>query len=218
MIAATVLTLMGGGLCLNAGDFKMTPVKPQLLEAERRDVPDIWALDIKFNAVRYILVDTPDKGRKLYWYMSYVVTNKTGAGRKFIPQFELVTAAGKTFNDSIHPRAEAAIKAREEPTIPLYNSVTISSKDLEATPKEGAAREYRGVAIWPDMEPGDESVKAFTVYVYGLSNGYVKVEDENTKKPVLKRKVLRIDFDKPGDVLNRRESEIRLKDHSWTYR
>ena len=54
----------------------------------------------------------------------------------------------------------------------------------------------------------------------GLSNGYHRVDDPGDKgKEKLLRKTLKIDFFKPGDEFNPRETEIKKQgDPTWIYR
>lgn len=219
---ALALSLSG----VQSGELGYRDVKPYVEERERKAVPDIWALHFKFRAPRYIVVETPDKGRQLVWYMTYSVTNRTGKPQYFVPQFTLVTDRGKVFHDVILPRAEAAVMAREDPTRPLLNSVTISSRPIPPTPKDSVPIERHGVVFWEGVEaeegeapPDAPNVKSFSIFVSGLSNAYFKVEDPKTKKPILRKKVLRLDFIKPGDLANKNEKEIKfVEPEKWDYR
>lgn len=201
---------------LAGGEEGFKDVKPVIYQKENKEVPDIWVLDFTFRDPRYIMVDVPGKGRKLIWYMTYKVVNRTGAPRTFLPSFELVTDQGKVYRDVIMPRAEKQVMLREDPTQPLMNSVSMA-RPIPPTPKEGAPIVRRGVVFWEDV---DMSAKSFSIYVTGLSNGYHKVDDPMNKgEEKLLRKTLKLDFVKPGDVYNPTEKEIRFTgDYTWIYR
>ena len=148
-------------------------IKPQIFELEKKTVPDIWALDFGFRGPRYITVDIPGEGRKLIWYMTYTVLNRTGAPRRMIPEFTLVTDKGRVYRDLILPKAEQAVTIREDATRKLYNSVTISDSEIPPTPAEGAPVVRHGVCFWEGIDM--KETKAFDIFVTGLSNGYHRI-------------------------------------------
>jgi hypothetical protein len=189
-------------------------VTPQVLVGEQKSVGDIWVLHFKFRGPRYIMATVPGKGRKLIWYMTYEVVNRTGKPRLFIPQFTLVTDTGKAYQDVILPQAEKAVSMREDPTEPLMNSVTIS-EPIPPTPAESLPITRRGVVFFEDV---DLAAKSFTVFVTGLSNAYTKIADPDSKEQKLLRKTLKIEFLKPGDIYAPDEKEIKLAGYKWTYR
>lgn len=211
-----VTALLGPLWAAAGGEEGFKTVKAIPFQAEKKEVPDIWVLDFTFRNPRYIMIDVPGKGRRLVWYMTYKIVNRTDQPRSFMPSFELSTDTGKTYHDSILPRAEKAVTVREDPTQPLLNSVTIS-RPIPPTGAEGSDVVRRGVVFWEDV---DMNAKRFSVFVTGLSNGYHRVDDPMDKgKEKLLRKTLKLDFRKLGDVYNPRESEIRFEgEPTWVYR
>lgn len=209
---APILIALG----ISGADLNFNPVKKIVFDREKQTVPDIWVLDFTFRKPRYIVANIPGKGRRHIWYMTYKVINKTGAPRRFIPKFTLVTSKGDTFADVVLPRAEKAVQAREDPTgrYKLYNSVTMATQEIPPTPDEGAPIEYRGVAFWEGVDK--TRTNAFSVFVTGLSNGYVKTEVDG--KEVMKRKTLKLDFTKKGDLIDPDEKEISYAGHEYIYR
>jgi len=89
-----------------------------------------------------------------------------------------------------------------------------------------------GVATWEDIDP---RIVRFSVYVSGLTNAYKwideKVGDRYAHRPgdpvgrgrKLYRKLLKLNFWRPGDQYNVNEDEIRYGvpggvDYQWVYR
>lgn len=215
MFAATLAL----SLALPTGpkEFNFKSVQPQVFDRERNRVPDIWVLDFTYRKPRYIMVDIPGKGRKLIWYMTYRVMNRTGEERPFIPEFTLVDDEGNSYRDKVLPSAQRAVIAREDPTRSkgLLNSVTIS-KPIPATPEEGEPIVRYGVAFWEDV---DLKTKSFDIFVTGLSNGYVRVDEPDAEETILRRKTLRLRFFKRGDQFQVSEKEIEhAEDPEWIYR
>ena len=73
-----------------------------------------------------------------------------------------------------------------------------------------------GAACWDRWDP---KADRFSIYVRGLSDGYVEVLAESGGKPVVKYKTLRIDFIRRGDEHHLNEKEIQLADppYTWVY-
>lgn len=120
-------------LAQQGGDFNERAIEPRI---HREDKSDIWTLHFNFKDPRVITVDVPGRGTKVVWYLLYKVINRTNAGQKFYPDFELVTLDKHTVHsDEILPSVEDAIKRREDPTnrLDIKNSVTISKDDIPVT-------------------------------------------------------------------------------------
>lgn len=218
MMAPLLLAL---GLGTAGGDLNFETVKPIVYDREKQAVPDIWVLDFHFRKPRYIMANIPGKGLKRVWYMTYDVINRTDKPHTFIPRFTLVTAKGEVFEDVVLPTAEDAVMAREfaDSKETLYNSVTIAREPIPPTPAESVPVRRRGVAFWEDVDKSES--KSFNIYVTGLSNGYVKVDEKGTgneEDQVMRRKTVEIEFSKVGDLIDQREYEIRYVGHEWIYR
>ena len=119
---------------------KLTLIEEQ--EAKRNNL-DTWIVDqFEFLPPRMITVDVPGKGRRLLLYLVYKVTNKGEKPRFFLPDLVIVDNKGNVVNDTIVPKAQRAIQAREDPLRPLKNSVTImgqlapSSSESRLTPAD----------------------------------------------------------------------------------
>jgi hypothetical protein len=178
--------------------------------------------------------------RKLVWYMVYRVRNtgaglapkrnddgtfttveQSMGPQRFIPQFVLSSLdrnrqgerINKSYLDRIMPTAVEAIKQRELPNGELLNNVQISEKLLEPE----AGRTVGGlwsVATWEDVDP---SIDFFAIYVSGLTNAYKWDDPTNFKlgsEPGMgrsfERKVLQLNFWRPGDSYDENETEIRF--------
>ena len=206
-------------------------VKPQGLKVEQlpKDRQKFWVLDFAFKPVRMVTIETP-KGRRQVYYLFYRVINRTGAPRRFVPQFTLVTDDNKAFPDMPLPRAVDEIERREKPkglqviqaregaSIPLHGAVEVMGILPPSARKEGVDDAIYGVACW-ELNDAIARADAFKIYVRGLSDGsYTETRPDGSEE--VRYKTLRIDFSQPGDELNRNESEIHLLDppYTWEYR
>ncbi|QVL32645.1 hypothetical protein KIH39_01640 [Telmatocola sphagniphila] len=198
-------------LAQQGGDFNERAIEPRI---HREDKSDIWTLHFNFKDPRVITVDVPGRGTKVVWYLLYKVINRTNAGQKFYPDFELVTLDKHTVHsDEILPSVEDAIKRREDPTnrLDIKNSVTISKDDIPVTKADSFPRAVTGVAIWSDVYDRAKDTNRFSIFVTGLSNGWTMDDDK-----VIRRKTLQLNFQKLGDE---NQSDIRWVDNpEWRYR
>ena len=205
---------------------------------------DIWYLDFKFKPVRMLWVDIPQASgqmrRKLIWYMVYSVTNPgkvmhpvedaDGTYKivdidkpvRFIPEFLLESPEfGKAYPDRVIPIAVGPIGLREDPKRTFYNSVEMA-RSIEV------GETVWGVATWESLDP---RIDRFSIYVQGLTNAYKWTDRPGEFKPGdsigigrrLERKVLKLNFWRPGDEYYQNEKEIRYGipgevDYEWLYR
>ena len=152
-----------------------------------------------------------------------VYKNETGKGGpvRFVPQFVLESQdreangarVSKPYLDRVIPAAVAAISQRETPGQMLLNSVEMSKQPIPVS--DGRIdRSVWGVATWVDVDP---RIDFFSIYVGGLTNAYRWVDTPNAYHPgdppgrgrQFVRKMLQINFWRPGDELSPNEREFR---------
>jgi hypothetical protein len=201
------------------------------------DKPDVWTLDFRFKEPRLIQVNIPGRGPRICWYLWYQVINRTGEPRTFIPDFELVTLDHPAvFHDGEFPSAEELIRKREDRSgyQDIKNSVTIATQPIPASKADSEAfpRAVTGVAIWDgasaDPKKRDPQEKdladanRFTIFVSGLSNGWVQVDplvQGKAEAPIVRRKTLQLNFKRLGDRYYMDSREITfVPPAEWIYR
>jgi hypothetical protein len=152
-----------------------------------------------------------------------IYTNALAKGGpiRFLPQFILESndrtadgrRTGKAYLDRILPSAVAAISQRETPGRRLLNSIEIAQQPIPVS--DGRIdRSVWGVATWTDIDP---RIDFFSVFVGGLTNAYrwedvpgaYRVGDSPGKGREFARKVLQLNFWRPGDELLQTEQEFR---------
>lgn len=181
-----------------------------------RDKKGIWVLDFSFKPLRIRTVEIPGKGRKQVFYLYYKVVNRTGKPRMFAPQFVMVNESGQRYEDEVIPEAIPVIQKREEPSIPLLGAVDVIGMIPPST-KPTVDDAVYGAAVWERWDPKSDR---FSIYVRGLSDGFVEVPPQKPgAKAVARYKTLRIDFIRRGDERHLSENEIQLADppYTWVY-
>ena len=233
------LTLLAGSAILFAG----LPVASQFTFNEREvksvkselDKADVWAFDFRFKDPRLIKANVPGRGTRICWYMWYQIINRTGQPRDFIPTFELVTldTPGVTIDEPL-PTVEKEIRRIEDPAgiQDIRNTVMISMQKIP--PSKGAdeafPRAITGVAIWDgsaaDAKGANPNVKdlsdctRFSIFVRGLSNGFVTVDPPAPGLPPITRyKTLQLNFKRQGARFSVDSRDIKFEAPAeWIYR
>lgn len=144
-----------------------------------------------------------------------------GAPIRFLPQFVLESQdrqpSGEpvsiAYLDRVIPAAVQAITQREMPGQRLLNSVEMAEQPIPVS-GERIDKAVWGVATWTDVEP---RIDFLSVYVGGLSNAYrwedtpgrYRPGDAPGKGRAFARKILQLNFWRPGDELLQSERELR---------
>jgi hypothetical protein len=183
------------------------------------DKDGIWTLNFRFKDPRIIIADVPARGKKVIWYMWYQVYNYTGEPRQIIPRFELVTLDKNTVHvDEVMPSVIEEISKIEDPTgrLAIKNTVSIARDLIPISKKDSYPKTVTGVATWPDIFERAQATTRFSVFVSGISDGYVK--DDNG---VIRRKTLQLNFRRSTDGRGIDTSDIKLdpeRPYAWIYR
>jgi hypothetical protein len=151
----------------------------------------------------------------------YTAEKAKGGPVRFMPQFILSsndrTAGGervrKEYLDRVLPAAVTAISQREMQGRKLLNSIEIAEQPIPVS--DGRIdRSVWGVATWTDVDP---RIDFFSVYVAGLTNAYqwedvpggYRFGDQPGTGREFARKMLQLNFWRPGDELRQTEQELR---------
>jgi hypothetical protein len=199
------------------------------------DKGDVWAFDFRFKDPRIIKVHIPGRGTRIVWYVWYQVINRTGEPRDFVPTFELVTHDYPgVYHDEVLSSVQNAVKRIEDPTgyQDIKNSVEISVRPIPVSkpPGEAFPRAVTGVAWWDasaaDPKKRDPKTRSladttqFSIFVQGLSNGYVIVDPPAPNlQPVTRYKTLQLKFRREGERFSTDSRDIKfLPPAEWIYR
>lgn len=136
---------------------------------------------------------------------------------RFFPHFVFEALEfNKQYLDRVIPAAKAPIMAREFPgdkKTQVYDSQQISEIPIGVS-VPGADKSVWGLVTWEDIDP---RVDYFSIFIQGLTNAYLYDDPaggfKGTDKPGTGRKIvqktLRLNFWRPGDVINEQEAEVR---------
>ena len=173
-----------------------------------------WDLDFQARLPQRIVVADKDGTEKAYWYVLYVVTNKSGEVRDFVPQAVMLTNTGKIARDGLYPAVLAKVK--EAYRVPQIKT----SVEMMGPLKAGEDEAREGIFIFPEA---DVKTDSFTIFVTGLSGEFVIREvpaaggNGATEQQVF-RKTMQMEYDFPGDTVNLAEDKVYLVGQNWIWR
>jgi hypothetical protein len=196
---------------------------------------EVWGLEFSFKTLRMI----EHNGKKVWYLVYRVrntgaslvpVEDANGAfsvkpgqpkPRRFVPEFVLEShdraANGervqRSYLDRILPSAVAAISRRETPGRMLLNNAEMARQMIPVS-GERVDRGLWGVATWTDIDP---RMDFFSIYVGGLTNAYRWEDAPGAYRPgdppgrgrSFTRRMLQLNFWRPGDEFLQSEREIR---------
>ena len=176
-------------------------------------VPKSWDLDFKINKADTIRLKIPGQEKtKLFYYITYTVTNKTNKDQMYIPVAQLYTNRGHLIQAGrrVHPVVYKTIKKHLDNPL-LIDPVKIVGKILQ-----GPDHAKDGVFIWP--VPEDKDIDVLRVFVQGLSGEFHKAKDPVSGKDHTLWKTLMLEYRTPGDQKSTPVKKFLKKVHKWIVR
>ena len=148
---------------------------------------------------------------KLYYFITYTVTNRTGEEQLFVPEINILTDAGDLIraNRNLSPAVFKAIKDR------VRNPLLESPNQIIGRILQGADNARDGVLIWPVP---DHDVDHLSIFFGGLSGETHSIKDPATGEEKLLRKTLQLEYATPGDQPHTPEKPIVFKAKTWIVR
>jgi hypothetical protein len=217
---------------LSLGLLTVAPVLAQTAPPEKPvppayPVPHVYALswELKFENAKPQRVVV--NGRA-YWYVTYLVTNKTDREQQWLPSFEMLTDKGDVVQSDgkdIPGGVFDAIKKREK------KELLEPAAKIAGNLRTGAAEAREGVAIWAEPNP---EMGRFSIFIQGISGevrSFKKVDsalvelkqgadykDVKNEDLVILRKTLQLNYIINGDEVFPGEDVVNENPTAWVMR
>ncbi len=171
-------------------------------------VPYRWQLDFDSGPLR-MYVDA-ERGQA-YWYLTYMVTNRTTRTQVWAPQLTMFTDAGEIFLSG------AGVPSRVETDILelLGNPLLERQSQVIGDLLVAAENAKEGLAVWP---AATTSVNEFSIFVRGISGESARVSHPISGDAVVLYKTLQQDYLVPGDALARGSTPVETVGQRWILR
>lgn len=159
------------GFCL-AGLLAVAPLIAQAPEPNIATTSWEFHFDYKHMNIIQVLQE-PDREPRLYYYLTYKVTNKTGAERLYAPNVWLSTDAGDLLmaNQDVPPSVYRAIVDR------IKNTLLKPPSQVVGTLLQGEDNALESMAIWPVPTHKLNKISVFFAGLSGETHRMYKVQD-----------------------------------------
>ena len=180
--------------------------------------PGDWTLEVKYEQPLQIVLQDKNSQQR-YWYVILNLTNKTGKDVDFYPQFELVTDTLKV-TPAIKGTSSVLfdkIKERHKNKYPFLQLPENTTNKM----LQGEDNSLDIAVIFPDFDP---DAKLVNIFISGLSNETVAVDNPNVKDKdgnpvkIYLRKTLQLTFSISGDPKFRSDEKLKFVSKSWVMR
>lgn len=200
------------GLALVAGVASELLWAPEAIAAPEPDaIPTKWQLDVEPGPLRLASVDVPGEGIKFFYYLTFKVTNNTGADQLLAPKFEIATDEGEILRSDrgVAPAVTETLLARLRNPY-LEDQIAIQGRILE-----GQENAREGLIVWPcnDLSPDE-----VTVYAEGFSGESKSVVAPDSGRVHVLRKTLMLRHSVPGNLNPKSDAPIERVETRWVMR
>lgn len=178
-------------------------------------VPRRWQMDVQPGPLRFTTIDVPGRGERSYYYMTYKVTNASGADLLLAPAFDLANEQGVVIRSGrdIPSDVTRALLAR------LDNPFLEDQIGILGILQQGPENAKEGLVIWPADEIKGEEV---VVYASGFSGESRNIESPDPRTGEMKRynlrKTLMLRYRVPGEIYLRHSDPFELLERRWILR
>lgn len=182
LAASLCLALLGGGMAAPEPD----------------PVPRRWQLDVEVGPLRVMNVADDLGASRLYFYLTYTVSNNSGQDLLFAPMLELATDEG----DLLRAGRDVPLSVTRQIQQALENPLLEDQVRISDTLLQGEENAKDGLAVWPVPDLNVDEIK---VYFAGLSGEFATIEVPVTgasgeKTRIVFRKVLMLRYEVPGTL------------------
>lgn len=171
-------------------------------------VPYRWELEFDAGPLR-LLVDPNGEGA--YWYLTYTVTNRTGADQLWAPKFTMFTDTGEILDSG----RNVPSRITEEILRMLDNDLLQDQNDVIGDILQGRENAKEGLVIWPARNLAANEI---SVFIAGISGETARVKNPVTDQEIILRKTLQRDYLVPGAAADRGSKPVDLVAEQWVLR
>jgi len=170
-------------------------------------VPPRWELDYKVtNDLRLIIIDD-----QYYWFMTILVTNKTGEDQRFVPSAVLYTDAGDITSESDQVDYAISKKLLELIGNPLLETTT----QIIGTIRQEKENARECLLVW---KAGNLDIDEVSVFINGMSSETQIAVNPFTGEERIVRKTAHLHYKVPGDPTARIQKPAFRNETNWIMR
>jgi hypothetical protein len=188
-------------------------------------VGENWTLDISLRPPQRIVMTNAAGEREAYWYVVYLVTNRTGRARQFMPGATVLTDTGKFIRDGSFPAVVEEVRKQYrlselKSSVAMLGAPPAEGEERRPNLKDGEEEAKQGIFVFP---AGTERINSFKLFITGLSGQFIIREIPSAREgqetvPVVMRKTMEIEYAVPGDETRLDRVTVHQLKRRWMWR
>ncbi len=159
-----------------------------------------WSLKLEHGAPEWVRISAGTDGTRVAWYMSYSLSNASGAARKPMVRVELRTDTDKVYGDNGDARVVAAVKKA------TGDKSLVTAFDVARGIGDGDT--VKCVASFGEV---DNMAHAAELRVYGLMDAIDTVAGKKYREV----RYWRVKYQRKGDEFRRTEDKWKAVESGW---
>ncbi len=198
--------ILGSLLLLGAGSSAIAAPEPS-------PVASTWEFTFDLGPLRLAWVDD-GHGPLPYFFLTYNITNFSGADLLFAPDVSLMTDNITVLKSGRNVPTAVTNLILEE----LDNPLIESQIDIVSTVLQGPEHARDGVLIWPANQLDVDEVKVFFAGLSGEFESYVVGRETDNPRRYTLRKTLMLRFATPGEFSEQGARPFEMAEKRWVMR
>jgi len=198
--------ILGSLLLFGAGSSAIAAPEPS-------PVATTWEFTFDLGPLRLAWVET-DQGNKPYFFLTYNITNFSGADLLFAPDVSLMTDNISVLKSGRNVPTAVTNAILEE----LDNPLVESQIDIVSTVLQGPEHARDGVLIWPAEQLDVDEVSIFFAGLSGEFESYVVGRETDNPRRYTLRKTLMLRFATPGEFSEQGARPFEMAEKRWVMR
>ena len=165
--------------------------------------------ELKFDVVHDLRLI--NLGGEYYWFMTYMVTNRTGEDQIFAPIAVMYTDTG----DIIREGENVPFEVTQSLLQLMNNPLLESTPQIIGTLRQGRENAREGLLVW---KAGSLELTETSIFIAGLSSHTELVANPVTGETSVVRKTLHRKYRVPGLPVRDPASPVKFVEQEWTMR
>jgi hypothetical protein len=184
-----------------------------LAQPQPDPVPTRWEFRFDAGPLRTAIVNVPGVGQRVYFYLTYRITNNWDTDLLFAPDAMLRVDDGELVRSGrdVPPAVTREILAR------LNNPLVQDQVSVVGQVLQGPENARDGVLIWPAVDLDVDEISVFFAGLSGETRAYTVGEGDAARRFLLRKTAL-LRYDTAGEFGQRDNAELTLAERTWVMR
>mgnify|MGYP000210730123 CR=1 FL=1 len=184
------------------------------LAPEPDPIPRRWQMDFEPGPLRIASVEVAGEGERLFFYMTYKVTNSSDSDLLFAPAFDLATNEGEVLRSG----RDVPAAVTKELLGRLGNEYLEDQISIVGVLLQGEGNAKEGLVVWPATRLDLEDIAVYAAGFSGETRAVDVMDKNGNPSRVMLRKTLMLRYQTPGEIRNQGSRPFEVIENRWILR